>query len=250
MRADSLSAWSPGKAEKWQLAFIQLLEASCCAQDSRHTPWQFAIGITILFAAVLTANDLRWLDSKGYIEHSLETAKSGRQRLRQFRSPGLSLLGTRSCVVLTKAGVAFGQNCCRRRVAMANRVSRRKRSSDDRVNENPRWDAAGRTLWLEAKLVKRFGVPAANQELILAAFEEEGWPSGIDDPLPPVADIDPKHRLQGVIFRLNGCQKQRLIRFMGNGDGLGIRWERLPRAGAGRNGSEANRTRTMRVRHA
>ena len=42
------------------------------------------------------------------------------------------------------------------------------------------------------RVVKQFRVPAGNQELILAAFEEMGWPPHIDDPLPPVHDLDPK----------------------------------------------------------
>ena len=66
-------------------------------------------------------------------------------------------------------------------------------------------------------LIKEFKVPAKNQELILAAFEEQNWPEGIDDPLPPSGEIEPKRRLHDAIIRLNRSHKKRLIRFGGNG---------------------------------
>src|SRR5262249_26296993 len=78
-------------------------------------------------------------------------------------------------------------------------------------------------LW--GMVVKRYRVPARNQELILSAFEEEGWPEHIDDPLPVRYDIDPRMRLHDAIHRLNGRQINRLVRFKGNGTGTGVFWE-------------------------
>src|SRR5262249_44432444 len=49
----------------------------------------------------------------------------------------------------------------------------------------PKWDADRRELWYGAVLCKRYRRPAPNQEKILAAFEEDGWPGRIDDPLDP-----------------------------------------------------------------
>ena len=57
------------------------------------------------------------------------------------------------------------------------------------------------------------------------AFEEDGWPARIDDPLPPAKKIDAKQRLHDTIKNLNRNQKQRLIRFMGDGTGQGVRWK-------------------------
>jgi hypothetical protein len=74
-------------------------------------------------------------------------------------------------------------------------------------------------------VVKRFKAPAANQETILAAFEEEEWPPRIDDPLPPSPDLEPKRRLHDTINSLNRNQKKQLLRFFGDGSGMGIRWE-------------------------
>ena len=74
-------------------------------------------------------------------------------------------------------------------------------------------------------MVKRFRVPAHNQEAVLAAFEEEGWPHRIDDPLPYCAGVKAKYRLHFTIGRLNQSVKQRLIRFFGDGTGEGICWK-------------------------
>ena len=88
----------------------------------------------------------------------------------------------------------------------------------------PKWDAQCRSLLVGQRVVKEFRVPSHSQEAILAAFEEEGWPHHIDDPLPPVGDIEPKSRLHDTIKRLNRHHKFRLIRFHGNGNGEGVCW--------------------------
>ena len=56
-------------------------------------------------------------------------------------------------------------------------------------------------------LVKRFKVPAPNQEMILAAFEEESWPVRIDDPLPVHPCLAAKRRLHETITSLNRHQR-------------------------------------------
>jgi hypothetical protein len=70
-------------------------------------------------------------------------------------------------------------------------------------------------------------VPAPNQELILGCFEEEGWPPRIDDPLPPHPELAAKRRLHATITTLNRHHKHRLLRFLGDGSGEGVRWELL-----------------------
>ena len=64
-----------------------------------------------------------------------------------------------------------------------------------------------------------------NQEAVLEVFQEEGWPRRIDDPLPPLAEQDPKYRLHFTIRRLNQSQEHCLIRFFGDGTGEGVCWE-------------------------
>ena len=80
-------------------------------------------------------------------------------------------------------------------------------------------------LRLGETLVKKFKWRAANQEAILCAFEEEGWPPHIDDPLPPILDKDPKRRLSDAIKCLNRKQLNTLVRFSGDGTGEGVYWE-------------------------
>lgn len=92
----------------------------------------------------------------------------------------------------------------------------------------PRWDPIGRTLWFGATLIKRLKVPARNQDLVLAAFEEQKWPPWIDDPIPPTHGINPKDRLHNTLSRLNMSHRRCLIHFVGNGTGRGIGWELLP----------------------
>ena len=49
----------------------------------------------------------------------------------------------------------------------------------------PKWNSNVGVLSFGVRIVKRFPRAARNQEIILSAFEEEGWPPRIDDPLPP-----------------------------------------------------------------
>jgi hypothetical protein len=82
-------------------------------------------------------------------------------------------------------------------------------------------------LWVGEAVVKRFRVPASNQEVVLSVFEEEGWPKHIDDPLSPAPEMDPKRRLHSTIHCLNRNQKRHLIHFRGDGHGTGLCWELL-----------------------
>ena len=89
----------------------------------------------------------------------------------------------------------------------------------------PVWDGSRRELRFDNQVVKRFRVPAANQEIILQAFQEDGWPHCIDDPLRPNKDSDAKGRLLATIKSLNRNQSAPLILFHGNGNGFQIYWE-------------------------
>jgi hypothetical protein len=89
----------------------------------------------------------------------------------------------------------------------------------------PQWDASYRELRVGQFVIKEYRIPSPNQEAILVAFQEEGWPHHIDDPLPQLDDIEPKCRLHDTIKRLNRHHKYRLIRFRGDGTGEGVCWE-------------------------
>ena len=101
----------------------------------------------------------------------------------------------------------------------------RASSSPSAGRPKPRWYPELHELHFNSSVIKRFKLPARNQELILAAFEEEGWPSRIDDPLPPTGDLDPRQRLRNTIVTLNRHQLTPLLHFRCDGTGCGIQWE-------------------------
>jgi hypothetical protein len=86
----------------------------------------------------------------------------------------------------------------------------------------PCWDAELRELWLGDVLVVRFRRLAPNQELLLSAFQEQGWVTRIDDPLPK-SERDSRERLRDTVKKLN--RHSGPIRFHLDGSGQGIFWE-------------------------
>lgn len=225
-------------------ALALLGHAYDCALSTGAAPWDFALEIGELCAAGLTVTDLRWLVVKGLIEHGSETTAYGDLHRSFTRSSGFNFLAT-TCVVLTKKGVAFA---CRAGRGSASNVAKPTHTETGKLRPEgefrslviparlqaalkPRWNPMRRELSLGGSLVKRFLVPARNQEAILVAFQEEGWPECIDDPLIGDHGIDLKNRLNDVVFRLNRSQIQPLIRFHTNGNGNGIRWSLCAREG-------------------
>jgi hypothetical protein len=100
------------------------------------------------------------------------------------------------------------------------------RQEDD---SKPVWDADQRTLRFDDKVIKVFKVKAENQERVLTAFQEEGWPAKISDPIPPDAKgIDPKRRLRDTVAALKKRHKTpNAITFRTDGTGEGVVWERV-----------------------
>jgi hypothetical protein len=204
---------------------LELLgEAYACAWGLGRRPWDFAVEIDSLWRSGLTNSGLRWLLCQGYAEHAREVGDRGADE-RCFERLGLLTITGRTCVVLTPAGVELA-----RRLVGGARGSRhaeavpRSAARAGRVPILPAWDEGCRELWLGAALVKRFRQPAGSQETILAAFEEDGWPPRIDDPLPGRLGIDPKQRLHDTIKNINRGQANRLILFRGDGTGCGVCW--------------------------
>ena len=87
----------------------------------------------------------------------------------------------------------------------------------------PQLDPARHELRVGGKGVKHYKVRSPNQETILTAFQEEGWPRHILDPLPGGPN---KARVQKTVESLNKSLKG--IRFHADGSGEGFTWERLP----------------------
>jgi len=74
------------------------------------------------------------------------------------------------------------------------------------------------------RVVKQLSYPSPDAELLLAAFEEQGWPQYIDDPLPPAKGRHRKRRLRNLIYNFNRRLDFPLIRLCGNGFGTGVGW--------------------------
>lgn len=193
------------------------------ARELGQDDWSFAVEIQLLRSEHLTDNDLRWLVCRGLVEHAGEVTALG-DDARSFRATGRLRFCRKSCFVLTEAGADYYRATYGADEAES-WTSPAPPPAQAAAGSCPCWDADRQELRFAGRVVKQFKVPAPNQEMILATFQEEAWPHRVDDPLPPLADTDPKRRLHDTINSLNRSQKQPLLRFLGDGSGQGVRWE-------------------------
>lgn len=211
-------------------ALIGMLEAVEYSRDVEASVWDFAIEVASLRRLQLSRSDMRWMVARGFVDHALEVTLPGDFE-RSFRKPARLLFSKKTCFVLTSTGEALARSIVDR-AEISGPVTGRVPLEPTFLALvpalkalTPKWDRDRQELKLGTILVKRFKVPAANQEMILAAFEEEGWPARIDDPLPPHCEQSSKRRLQETIKSLNRNQRTQAIRFLGDGSGQGVRWE-------------------------
>ena len=87
--------------------------------------------------------------------------------------------------------------------------------------DKPTWNKERRELTFRGQLCKKFRQRAQNQIPIIEAFDTEGWPAAIDDPLHPSKKGDNRQRLTDAIWQLN---RQNLILFELDGRGR-ILWK-------------------------
>jgi hypothetical protein len=197
------------------------------ACDTNRDVWDFAVEASELQGMGLTATDFRWLTCKGFVRHGCELTSNG-SASRTFREcRGLNYEPT-SCFVLTESGLAFANSVLDPPQSLCDLFNGRPELADTSGNpgdSRPCWDCDNRELRFRGQLVKQFKVPSPNQEIVIMSFQEEGWPTCIDDPLPHQAGRDPKQRLHDTIRSLNRNQKNDLLRFKGNGTGQGILWQ-------------------------
>lgn len=204
-----------------QPAIEALKEARSYAEQTSGDRWEFAVEAEQLIEMGLKLNDFRWLVRKGLVEHQLEITLEG-DRGRTFRPTGELVFPKGTCFVLAHDEATIDIN---QKTDIVGSIS--QGNGRHQANSPPHWDCDARELSVDGKLVKRFKWSALNQEMVLCAFEEEGWPRRIDDPLPPHPDQDPKRRLSDTIKCLNRKQFRPLIRFHGDGTGQGVSWERV-----------------------
>lgn len=233
---------SPLIEEGLRAGLALLWRAHICAQATGANMWDFAQRTGRLYEAGMTTSDLRWMVTKGFAERG-EEASAHDEPHRSFRGSNGYFFNNHDCLILTPSGAALAEHVFRetalapqatlaalaavvKTAALAN-VSQasyeRKAAATSALK--PRWDKTRRELSLAGLIVKRFRVPARNQETIISVFEEEEWAEHIHDPLPVTHEIDAPTRLHDAINRLNGCQINPLLRFHGDGKGTGVFWE-------------------------
>jgi hypothetical protein len=214
----------PGLAAHLARALPLLIEGAVFARDTKQDAWQFAVEASDLLSAGLTKNSLRWLVHKKLVLQAVEIAGPRGKCERCFRPISDFRCAARVCLVLTEAGLGFARRLEKAALLEPHLAGKAPTATTSAPAQQPQWDATARILSWRGEVVKHFRVPAANQELVLSAFQEEGWPASIYDPLQPAPGIDAKRRLHDTINRLNRNQRRRLLRFFGNGNGQAIRW--------------------------
>jgi hypothetical protein len=90
-------------------------------------------------------------------------------------------------------------------------------------NDRPVWDKERRELRFRGAVVRKVPRPnaARNVVKVLDAFEEEGWPSRIDSPLPNAKD---HQRLHATVRSINDGIVRNRIKFSADGTGEGFIW--------------------------
>jgi len=208
-------------------AISHLLESRQYAVALGRSIWDFAVEIEDLKRLRLLSSDLRWLVCRGYAETGNETSNGDPSR-RIFEHNDSLSFSDRACFVLTNNGVLLTEKITEQPIEVAEPSSNGLilLSNGNGVTQptTPNWDRDRRELRMGDVVIKRFKMPAPNQEIVLVVFQEEEWPVRIDDPLPRHGELDPKRRLHDTINALNRNQKAELIHFEGDGVGQGICW--------------------------
>lgn len=208
-----------------------LWQAYETARQAGEPVWNFAVEIDALYTAGLNDTALRFLACERYIEHASETTRGAAQH-RTFKPTGRLTFRARTCVILTEAGVEFAKRFAAARTAppVRSKVAAADKPSAKNRSVKPVWIPRLRELRLGSRVIKRFSQPASSQELILNAFQEDGSPVAIDDPLPPTARRDPKKRLRRTVQNLKRAQASPGIHFSPHANATGIRWSIRKRA--------------------
>jgi len=248
------SARSTGMTEAAMLAIERLRQAYDAAFACARDAWDFSIELKQMKISGIDTHVLRILISKNLITHRRETTRA-QECNRTFESVGGLALSDQSCFVISKKGYEFAKSAQSGQRAQTKpkeikkpiTVYERKMMSlhhsgplagSQKINEadsnqlgssayphlqvKPAGDRENRELRLGDVVVKRFRWPAENQELVLDAFQELGWPARVGNPLAEHPNICPKVRLHDTLKCLNRKQVNELVKFRGDGTGLGI----------------------------
>ncbi len=204
------------------LAVTRLYQAARLAADCQCERQEFSVSWDELSQMDLRREELKWLLLKNVVKESMpvldpNSPKSHPKRHADFTSDAMFMIAD--------LGSELVEQCLTDAKLRQSADGQSSQTSSAQPELKPSWDDQRHELHCAGKVVKKFKWRAANQETILATFEEEGWPAHIDDPLPQEPNIDPKRRLADAIKSLNRHQKASLVRFCGDGTGQGVLWE-------------------------
>ncbi len=205
----------------WQ-SVERLYLAAVLADDCDCKRQKFSVSLENLSRMGLRSEELKWLLIKNVVE---EVEHSNNHLDRNASRTSLAEIDSNKMFVITDFGIELVEENMTAAALHRSEELTNKNSNATQQEFKPSWDNERHELRCAGKIVKKFKWRAANQETILAAFEEQGWTAHIDDPLPQQSDIDPKRRLADAIKSLNRHQKFSLVRFCGDGTGEGVLWE-------------------------
>ena len=216
--------------------------AYACGRDA----WDFSVELSQMQALGIESHVLRMLICKDWVVHRKETTPADKNQRTFQEAVGLGL-SENSCFVISKLGYEvasfseMNQPMNQPQKEEKNSTSSHHTQPLGQSSENhqvetgvlgassrphqpikPVWDRERRELRLGEIVVKRFKWPAENQELVLNAFEDLGWPPRISNPLVAHPTICPKRRLHDTLKCLNRKQVNELVKFRGDGTGLGV----------------------------
>ncbi len=217
----------------------RLREANKSAIDCGRDPWDFAVELSQFLDSGIGTHMLRVMISQNWITHMREVPGRSKYR-REFEPESEMVLSKQSCFLITQKGLKIARQLTPQGpTSMTKNDSRIENGSVSKSNlahlnseadtqmdsagyPIPCWDRKRRELRIGGVVVKKFKWPAENQEQVLEAFEEEGWPPRIDDPLIRHPKIDPKRRLHDTLKCLNRKQVHEYVKFRGDGTGRGV----------------------------
>ncbi|MFK7766069.1 MAG: hypothetical protein AB8B55_02420 [Mariniblastus sp.] len=238
------------------LALQRLKETHDTASNFGRNSWDFAVELSEMGKSGIDNHVLRMLVCKKWITHKREVTDVPQER-RSFEEESELVFSARSCFIITKEGYRIATRLSEQVNANsnpsgvktpcqseappsslrsvphfsvhhsepANTNQMEKPNSNAESANRPVWDRQRRELRLGDVVVKRFKWPAENQERVLNAFEDLGWPNHIEDPLVEHPTICAKRRLHDTLKCLNRKQIREMIKFRGDGTGRGVRLE-------------------------
>jgi hypothetical protein len=208
------------------MAYRTLLAARCDAEERHRPAWEGAVALACLREKGIDDAVLLWMMYQGHLDH-LRLAPEGKPA-RNALVPAASLLLTgASSFLLTDVGEQFANDFLADVLVPA----------EEGGALGPAWerflvgvlvpcyDKHDRVFTWGRQVLKWFRQPAGNQEVVLNAVQELGWPLWFDDPLPPRDGMKRARRLHDTTAELNRRQRVHLIHFKGDGSGKRIGWE-------------------------